>query len=249
MLPELKPYLTALAMPLTSLLLLTFISATLIHKRPKIAQLIIVISVTLLWLLSTNAFSVWMHNKLIPSYPAITTKDLKEHSVQAIVVLGGGVVMGPAGEYQLSKTSLDRLRLGAQLTRESGLPLVLSGGTGWGTTITNMAEADVAEKILQNSFGIKLQYKESSSRDTKENAKNSWELLATQGITRIALVTHSTHMPRAKYEFNKQGFYVLESTPDQASINSKFLLSMMPNASQLDQSQLILREFLANFAK
>ena len=99
MLPELKPYLTALALPPTSLLVFLLIGTFLIRSKPKLAKSIIFFSVTSIWLLSTNAFSVWFHNQIIPEYSLVTAKELKEKSVQAIVVLGGGVVVGlPEGD-------------------------------------------------------------------------------------------------------------------------------------------------------
>ena len=246
MLPELKPYLTALALPPTSLLVFIFVGALLIHSKPKLAKRIIFFSVTTIWLLSTNAFSVWLHNQVIPEYPLVTPKDLKEKSVQAIVVLGGGVVVGlPGGDQQMSKTSLERLRLGAQLARQSGLPLVFSGGSGWGAKDDSVAEADVAEKVLQDAFGIKLTLKESSSRDTQENAGNTWALLSKQGIQKIALVTNSTHMPRASANFKRVGFVVAEAAVGQPKVSSETLLGWFPGASNLELSQSVLRELLA----
>ena len=246
MLPELKPYLTALALPPTSLLIFMLIGAFLIRSKPKLAKRIILFSVTTIWLLSTNAFSVWIHNQVIPEYPLVTLKDLKENSVQAIVVLGGGVVVGlPGGDKQVSKTSLKRLRLGAQLARQSGLPLVFSGGSGWGAKDASVAEADVAEKVLQDAFGIKLNYKESSSRDTQENAINTWTLLSEQSIQRIALVTNSTHMPRASAEFKRVGFDLTEAAVGLPTIGNETLLGWFPGAFNLELSQSVLRELLA----
>jgi uncharacterized SAM-binding protein YcdF (DUF218 family) len=247
MLPELKPYLTALALPPTSLLIFIFIGALLIRSKPKLAKRIIFFSVATIWLLSTNTFSVWFHNQVIPEYPLVTAKDLKEKSVQAIVVLGGGVVVGlPGGDEQMSKTSLERLRLGAHLARQSGLPLVFSGGSGWGAKDASVAEADVAEKVLHDAFGIKLNYKESSSRDTQENAGNTWALLSKQGIQRISLITHSTHMPRASAEFKRVGFDVAEAAVGLPTIGSATLLGWFPSASNLELSQSVLRELLAS---
>jgi len=246
MLAELKPYLTALAMPPTPLLLIIFVGAVLINQKPKFARRIIFLSAGVLWLISTNVFSVWLHNKVIPNYPFITSKDLNQNKVQAIVVLGGGVVVGPnVDDQQMSKTSLERLRLGIQLARQSGIPLMFSGGAGWGASDKSLPEADVAEKVLRSAFDFNLQYKESSSRDTSENAKNSWNLLSKNEISRIALVTHSTHMPRASTEFKNIGFEVTEATVGEPANGSTNLLSLLPSPSSLELSHLILRELLA----
>ena len=250
MLPELKPYLTALAMPPTSLLVLILMGAWLIQSKPKLAKRIILFSATCFWLLSTNAFSVWLHNKVIPEYPLVTTKELKDKNVQAIVVLGGGVVTGlPGGDQQMSKTSLERLRLAAQLSRQSGLPLVFSGGSGWGAKDSNLAEADVAQKVLQEAFGLQLNLKESTSKDTQENAKNTWYLLSEKGLTTIALITHSNHMKRASTEFANAGFNVIEAAVGQPTIFSEAPLSLLPNSGSLELSQSVLREVLASFIK
>ena len=246
MLPELKPYLSALALPPASLLILMLLGAWLMRRRPKLARRVVILSVISLWVLSTNAFSVWLHNQFIPEYPLVTASDLKVKAVQAVVVLGGGVVTGlPGGDQQLSKTSLERVRLGAQLARQSGLPLVFSGGTGWGAREKNVSEADVAQKVLHDAFGLELTLKESSSRDTQENAVNTWNLLTREKITSVALVTSSTHMPRASAEFTKAGFLVTESAVGQPTFGSEAILGLIPSASSLEVSQSVLRELLA----
>ena len=246
MLPELKPYLTALAMPPASLLILMLLGAWLIKRRSKLARRVVVLSAVSLWVLSTNAFSVWLHDQFIPEYPLVTARDLKDKSVQAVLVLGGGVVTGlPGGDQQLSKTSLERVRLGVQLARQSDLPLVFSGGSGWGAKEKSVSEADVAQKVLADAFGLDLKLKESSSRDTQENAANTWNLLSRDKITSIALVTSSIHMPRASAEFTKAGFVVTESAVGQPTVGSEAVLSLIPSASSLEVSQSVLRELLA----
>ena len=246
MFPELKPYLTAIVMPPASLLMLILAGSLLVKSNAKLAKRIILSSAAALWLLSTNVFSVWLHNQVVPEYPTVTAALLKEMSMQAVVVLGAGVVTGLPGEdQQMSRTSLERLLLGAQLTRNSGLPLGFSGGSGWGAENTSVSEAEVAEAVLLNAFGMLLNFKESRSKDTQENAANSWELLSKQGITKIALVTHATHMKRASLEFKRVGFEVVEAAVGQPIIGNVTILSILPTASNLEISQSVLRELLA----
>ena len=246
MFPELKPYLTAVVVPPASLLILILLGCLLIKANAKLARQIILSCVAALWLLSTNVFSVWLHNQVVPETPTVKAALLIEKSVQAVVVIGAGVVTGlPGGDQQMSRNSLERLRLGAQLARQSGLPLVFSGGSGWGAKDTNVSEAEVAEVVLLNAFGMRLNFKESSSRDTQENAANSWALLSNQGITKIALVTHTTHMPRASLEFKALGFEVVEAAVGQPKLGSETVLGWLPGASNLELSQSVLRELLA----
>jgi uncharacterized SAM-binding protein YcdF (DUF218 family) len=246
MLPELKPYLTALALPPASLLAIILIGALLVTSKPRLARRLVLLAATSLWLLSTSACSVWLHSQFVPNYPLITAKDLRSNSAQAVVVLGGGVVTGlPSGDQQMSRTSLERLRLGVQLSRQAGLPLAFSGGSGWGAKDANVFEADVAERVLLEAFAFNLKFKESHSRDTQENATNTWALLSKQEIRSVALVTHSTHMPRASAEFKKAGFVVIEAATGQPTASSATLLQWAPSASSLEMSQQILRELLA----
>lgn len=250
MFPELKPYLTALVMPPASLLISIVLGCLFLKSNAKLARRIILSSTAVLWLLSTNVFSVWLHNAVTPKYPTVTAEILKEKSVQAIVVLGAGVVTGlPDGDQQMTRNSLERLRLAAQLSRQSGLPLVFSGGSGWGAKDSSVSEAEVAEVVLLNAFGKRLNIKESRSSDTQENAANSWALLSKQGITKIALVTHTTHMPRASIEFKAFGFVVVEAAVGQPTLGSETVLGWLPGASSLELSQKVLRELLAKLVQ
>ena len=245
MFPELKPYRTAIVMPPASLLILILAGSLLVKTNAKHARQIILCSAAALWLLSTNVFSVWLHNQVVPEYPTVTAALLKVKSVQAVVVLGAGVVTGlPGGDQQMSRTSLERLRLGAQLARQSHLPLAFSGGSGWGAKDTIVSEAEVAEAVLLNAFDMRLKFRDSSSRDTQENAANSWALLSKQGIMRIALVTHTTHMPRASIEFKEVGFDVVEAAIGQQTLRKITFMDLLPAASNLELSQAVLRELL-----
>lgn len=139
-------------------------------------------------------------------YPAITPAQLQR--VQAIVILGGGTY-SQAPEYggdTVGSATLERLRYGARLARESHLPLLVSGGSPGG----GRAEGESMREALERDFGAKASWVEAASRDTAENASLSAPLLKTAGITRIALVSHASHLPRAVSLFEKQG---LEVTP------------------------------------
>ena len=98
---------------------------------------------------------------------------------------------------------------------------------------------------MSDAFGLDLKFKESSSRDTQENAFHTWNLLSRDKITSIALVTSSTHMPRASSEFTKAGFVVTESAAGQPTVGSEAILGLIPSASSLEVSQFVLRELLA----
>ena len=246
MLPELKPYLTALVMPPTLPLLVIFAGLALTRRRRRIGQTLAWLGALSLWLLSANAPAVWLHNTLIPSYPSAQPAVLQQAQVQAIVILGGGVETGlPDGVAQLKRSALDRLRHGAELSRASGLPIMATGGVGWGAKSASESEAQVTARVALDAFGIQVRWQESASRDTHENARNAHQMLAAQGITRIVLVTHSWHMPRSVKAFEQAGFVVTPAPMGHPVHNHTSLLEWLPSSGGLETSHAVLRERLA----
>ena len=103
-----------------------------------------------------------------------------------VLVLGGGVEQH-APEYDgpnLPPESLARLLYGMHLAQTTHLPLAYSGGIGWGALPDQMPEAQVAARVLARLHGPALRWQESLSRDTRENAERTAQLLRGEGITR-----------------------------------------------------------------
>jgi len=125
---------------------------------------------------------------------------------EAIVILGGGKHFNAPefGGETVNHFTLQRLRYGAKLARETGLPLLVSGGTLPG----KQPEAILMRDILENEFNVAVKWVEPASLDTRQNARNSARLLQRENIRHILLVTHANHMPRASREFIAEGFQV-----------------------------------------
>ena len=122
----------------------------------------------------------------------------------AVVILGAGR-RASAPEYgttTLSPASVERLRYGVWLSRETGLPMAFSGGLGRGEG-GGPTEAELAARIAEREFKQPLRWLETQSRDTHENALRSVALLKAQGIEHIVLVTHAYHMPRSLHNFEQ----------------------------------------------
>ena len=105
-----------------------------------------------------------------PSASRVRREMASRQSV-AIVVLGGGRESS-APEYgvaSLSPLALERLRFGVWLGRQTGAPIMFSGGLA---TLRNRAsEADVAAEIAGREFGCRCAGSRAASRDTRENAQ------------------------------------------------------------------------------
>jgi hypothetical protein len=108
--------------------------------------------------------------------------------------------------------------------RESSLPVLVTGGAPFG----GRAEAESMREALERDFGVKVRWVETASRDTAENARLSAPLLKAAGVTRIALVSHGWHLPRAIELFEKQGIEVTPAPTAFSTAGSPSLLEDLP---------------------
>ena len=250
MLSELKPYITAIVFSPTLLLLGIAIGVWLSGKKSKLGRSVAIIFTAILWIFSTPAFSNWLALNLLTQYQPASVEALKARGVQAIVVLGGGVDTGqPDGLQQLKPTALDRLRHGIELSRKTGIPILVTGGKGWGAEAGSENESEISKRVASEAFQYEIKWTESDSRDTQENATNSKKILSKQNISKIALVTHSWHMPRSQKAFEKSGFEVT-AAPMSFTVDRKLeLLGLLPNGSSLNNSVTTFKELVAHLVQ
>jgi len=195
--------LAAFLLPPLNGLLLVVAGWWLWHRRPLLARTFTGTGVLLLWLLALPAVGGAMLHTL--EGEPLNRADLQQ--AQAIVVLGGGLYRD-APEYggdTVGDATLSRLRYAAKLQRESGLPLLLTGGNPGGG---NLSEAEAMRRVLTGEFRVPVRWVENASNNTRENARFSAQLLKPEGISRIMLVTHAWHMPRALQSFSEAGLAV-----------------------------------------
>ena len=206
-----KPVFAALVLPPVPLFFLILIGARLILPRRGLGWSIILIGIAGLWLSACLGVGQYLTQYVLKPPPALSAEGIAELKAAvknkeqiAIVVLGGG--QEPlAPEYavsNLSPYSMERLRYGLWLSRESGAPVAFSGGLAWGMS-EGQTEAQTASRIAARDFGQELKWLEDRSHDTRENAGRSVPMLRQVGITRIVLVTHGWHMPRAQQAFEQ----------------------------------------------
>ncbi len=243
MLSELKPYINAIIFSPTLLLLGIVFGSWLSGKRTTGGRFITLFSAGILWILANPIFSDWLSHRAITQYSSVSISTLKSQDIQAIVVLGGGVDTGqPDGIQQLKPTALDRLRHGVELSRKSGIPVLVTGGKGWGAVAESQDEASILKRVALEAFQHEIKWTESESRDTQENARNCKEILSNLGIKKIALVTHTWHMPRSVKAFEKVGF---EVTPAPMGFTGKKgfeLLSLFPSGNAINNTFTIFKE-------
>jgi uncharacterized SAM-binding protein YcdF (DUF218 family) len=171
--------------------------------------------------------------------------DTKRPLADAIVVLGGGTYFN-APEYggdTVSKETLERLRFAAKLQRETGKPILVTGGSPQGN---NSSEAGQMKQVLEQEFKVPVQWTEGTSDNTQENANLSRRMLQQSGITRIYLVTHAWHMPRSVLAFQAAGFQVVPAPTAYTTRFKTGLLDFLPNAKALHDSRIFMHELIGS---
>ena len=248
-----KPVMAALVLPPVPFLLLILVGARLLLPRRGLGWLLIFISVVMLWLTACSGAARALGQLFLQPPAAMSFDRVRELRAEvqakkpvAIVVLGGGVEPF-APEYGVSSLqypSLERLRYGLWLARETGAPVAFSGGVGYAQE-GSAAEAKVAAKIAADEFGRPIRWIESESRDTRENATLTMALLKPAGINHIVLVTHGYHMQRALRAFTEAagpGIQV-EAAPMGLARNLETpTLEWLPSAAGFRDMRQLLRE-------
>jgi uncharacterized SAM-binding protein YcdF (DUF218 family) len=218
-----KPVLAALVLPPLPFFLLILVGARLILPRRGLGWFVILLSVTGLWLSNCVGTGQWLNQFVLKPPPALSIEGIAELKAAskakeqiAVVVLGAGQEsLAPEyGVSNLAPPTLERLRYGLWLSREIGAPVAFSGGLGWGQSDAQ-PEAQTAARVASHDFGQQIKWLEDRSHDTRENAFLTVPLLKQAGVTRIVLVTHGWHMPRAQKMFEQAagGTIKLQTAP------------------------------------
>ncbi len=167
--------------------------------------------------------------------------------VDAVVVLGGGVVNGSpeeGGRGSLAPDALKRLVYGSIIERRAAVPIVVSGGIVWNAPGAE-AEAVVSARLLRD-IGVpgSLIVEEGASRTTWENARNVASILKERRIGRVALVTSAYHMPRSLLAFRKAGVDCVPAPTDyKATYAAASVASGLPSFEHLKDAFVALREY------
>ncbi len=254
-----KPVVTALMLPPVPFLLALLVGARLMLPRRGWGWLVIALSVTGLWLTASTGFSRFMEQALLSVPPALSRDriaelkaDPKARANMAIVVLGGGrEKFAPEyGVANLNADSLERLRYGLWLGRETGIPVAFSGGTGWAQP-DGISEAEVASRIAAQEFARPLKWVEGDSRDTRENAARTVPLLRSSDVRKLLLVTHGWHMPRARraFELSAGSAITVEPAPMGLALGDQSrILDALPSTHGFARNRQVLREWLGSLA-
>jgi uncharacterized SAM-binding protein YcdF (DUF218 family) len=180
------------------------------------------------WL--ANLTGHWVERNIKPLAIKADGK-IDAQNAQAIVILAGGL-RSEALEYKVPEVpnwrTLERLVYGAQLARDSGLPILVSGGI---LPMRNTgSEAAAMARSMQTDFGISVKWREEQSLDTLDNANFSAKILKSEGITRVLVVTHASHLPRALPAFERAGMIAIAAPTSFTPNQPQTIFTWLPSA-------------------
>ncbi len=224
------------------------IIALLLWHRKKLARNLLIASLSIFLLSSLTLFTRPLLS-LLESYPALTDKQIKAGGAQAIVVLGAGRY-AKAPEYSSQDTislySWQRVAYAASLAKKTGLKVITSGGSVYGS---RTPESVLLKNILETQFNITTVIPENKSKNTFENALYTKNILDKLKIKKIILVTHAFHMRRALYSFSKNNIAVIPAPVGfHTSIRDGFNWTLfLPKSRALVEMNLFLHEVAGLF--
>lgn len=248
--------LTALVLPPVPWLLLMLFGARLMYWRRSIAWLTMLLGAAGVWLSGCSAVGDWLESSVLKPPAALSPEriaDLKRlvgsGRKVAIVVLGGGrEVLAPEyGLSHLNGRSLHRLHYGIWLSRQTGAPILFSGGVGLAESV-GVPEAEAAARIAERDYGRPLTWIESESRDTRENASRSVAMLKPAGVTDIVVVTHGWHIRRAVRAFELESqraetaLRVMPAPMGLAASSERAVLRWLPSNDGYGRVREVLKE-------
>jgi len=238
--------LQTLLLPPGLMFLLMLTGFFLARRLPRTGKIMLFTGFGLL-LLTSLPIVAQLNLRLLEGDTALSAAELEQPSAQAIVILSGGRNV-KAPEYNdtdtVSMPTLERARYGAWLHRQTHLPILVTGGTVFGSS--RPAEAELIQQVLTQEFQVPVQWVETTSRNSWENAVFSQALLQKAGIKRIYLVTQAWHMPRAQMVFEAVGLEVIPAPTGflHGVGDAPLILDFLPSSGALLTNYYIAHELM-----
>ncbi|MDY7562002.1 YdcF family protein [Pseudomonas sp. 10B1] len=232
-----------LLLPPGILLLLLVLAWWFRRSRPRLAGACFAIGFGGLWIMSLPIAVEWAARGIERDPPLAHSQwATLGQQADAIVVLGSGRERKDPtwGTDIPTGVALERMRFAARLSKDSGLPILTTGGLHYDLP---PSEAAIMADSLKSDFGVTVRWQEGLSRTTWENATMTAAVLQPQGVKRVVLVTQAWHMQRARWSFEKAGFTVIAAPVGFLGVdNARPFNGWLPESKSVWQSGQLLNE-------
>jgi uncharacterized SAM-binding protein YcdF (DUF218 family) len=204
-----KAVIGGLVLPPLPLIALALLGGVALQRRRRVlGWTLLLLGCSGLYFVATPAASRLLAPLLLQPPPALSASEIESlRSTQpnatptAIVVLGAGrrEFSPEYGMPNLKPATIERLRHGLWLSRQTGWPVGYTGGVGHAQQ--GPPEAEIATRIAAEEFKHPLRWAEGGSSDTSQSAALTAPLLRDAGVRRVVLVTHDYHQRRSLRAF------------------------------------------------
>ena len=219
--------------------------------RRRLGLALAALCLAMLWLFSTPWLAGTLAEHLESQYPPVAVEATP--SADAILVLGGAVVAAnpPLQPHLSLKNAADRVwHAGALYRAGKARWVLLSGGNQPGYE-DQPPEAQAMREMLR-VLGVPddAMRLEGRSRNTRENAAFSRDLVQAVRARRVLLVTSAMHMPRAlatfRAAFAGTGVAFLPASTDADALGDELdpLGQWLPDARSLEWCSRAIKEVL-----
>lgn len=235
---------SALLLPPLNLVLLALLGLLLARRRPRLGHALAMAALALLLFFSTGFGARLLVGPLERMHVPLERPVEASRAAGAIVVLSGGRLENLAeygGRDLPAYTALLRVHYAVRLHRETGLPILVSGGTPDGAASSHAA---VIAAALRDEYRVPVRWLEERSVNTAQNARYTAAMLEPEGVRRILLVTDAIHMPRAVAIFEKSGLEVIPAPTAALSAGRLRGDDFIPRGAALRDAHYALHEWI-----
>ena len=237
-------------MPLSVVLLLLLVALLLFRSgRNRISAGFLVLAMVVLWVASMPLVAKLLYGSIESQYPPQPLERVPAGG--CVIVLGGvaGAPIPPRVDIELNE-AVDRVFKTAELYRAGKAPYVIVTGGNQPWSKSGPAEAELIRDLLMQ-WGVPedVIFLEGSSRNTRENAIYSQNIINAINCEQPLLVTSAAHMPRALAAFDSAGISVTPVTTDVRVVNGGLppMTDFLPDARALAMTSDAIREWIGQW--
>jgi uncharacterized SAM-binding protein YcdF (DUF218 family) len=237
-------------MPLGVFFMLALLALLFIRKkRRRYAAVTLIAAVSVMWVSSTPIAAKWLYGRIESIHPPVPLVGVPESDC---IILLGGVVQPPEPPRvdMEFNNSIDRVHKAAELFAAGKAPYLIVTGGNQPWSRSSRSEAELIRELLVDwgvpEEAIRL---EASSRNTRENAMYTRNVVDSIHCEEALLVTSAAHMPRSLAAFSAAGISVIPVSTDVrvAHTNKLTLMDFLPSAHALEMSSRAIRELVGQW--